>query len=278
MRVTGLVAPRVRAVRSAPPLDSWDPAPHAATMTTPSAVPVSTLRLLTVRDRAGFPSLRPFVDGEDLLLGYANPKGLDPDRLLPPLSTRLIPTRAGAPVVLGTCSCGEAGCGNLSARVRRDGDHVVWEPGGSRDETLDRAYRFDVRAYLDAVDDAAAERAPFPDADPTEDDAADTSGAVPTGALVPEGLGRRVARDVSHGLGLYSQVGGSLAAFHVARVDWVSAWPWESAEIEASVTADGGVQQVLRYAAEPGESETDLAARIARDLDGRRMPRPASHG
>lgn len=240
-------------------------------MTSPTDVPLSTLRLVTVLDRGGLPSLRPFVDDADLLLGYRNPKGLDPDALLPPLSTLLLPTRAGTEVVLGICACGEAGCGSMGARLRRDGADVLWEPGRHPEETLRRAYRFDLRTYLDAVDDAAADRAAYRAADPTDPDAADTSGTVPTGPTVAEGVGRRVARRVRRALRLHEQVSGSVALFHVAHVSWVSAWPWESPDVQASVMTDGA-QQVLTFTAATGEHEAEFAARVASDLDARRMP------
>ncbi|MFN8073886.1 MAG: hypothetical protein U0Q15_00530 [Kineosporiaceae bacterium] len=241
-------------------------------MSTLTDIPLSTLRLLTVLDRRGMPSIRPFVDDLDLLLGYQNPKGLDPDDLLPPLSTRLLPTRAGTPVLLGRCSCGEAGCGSLQARVRREGDDVVWEPTQAPDETLTRAYRFALRAYLDAVDDAASDRVAYRHADPTDDDATDTSGTVPLARTVPEGSGRRVARGIRRALRLYDQVNDTLSMFYVARLDWVSAWPWDSPDVQASVTTRG-LQETLTFTAQPDEDEDDFGRRVMKDLDTRRRPR-----
>lgn len=240
-------------------------------MTTHLTTSLSTLRLVTVLDRAGHPSLRPCVDGRDLLLGYANPKGLDPDALLPPLSTRLLPTREGATVVLGACACGETGCGSLSARVRREGGDVVWEPHRAPDETLDATYRFGLQAYLDAVDDATAARMAYPDADPV-DDATGGPDAVSTGDAVAEGLGRRVARDVRHALRLQEQVDAAVSLFHVARIDWVSAWPWSSPDVRASVTTNG-TQEVLTFVAQHDEDEDGFTRRVLVELDARRMPR-----
>lgn len=241
-------------------------------MTSRLDAPLSTLRLVTVLDRAGHPSLRPFVDGRDLLLGCANPKGLDPDALLPPLSTRLLPTREGATVVLGACACGETGCGSLSARVRRDGGDVVWEPHRAPDETLDATYRFGLQPYLDALDDATAARVAHPDADPTDDASASSSGAVPAGEPVAEGLGRRVARDVRRALRLHEQVDAAVSLFHAARVDWVSAWPWSSPDVRASVTTNG-TQEVLTFVAQHDEDEDGFTRRVLVELDARRMPR-----
>lgn len=153
------------------------------------------LRYDTTEDQL---TLRPFIDGQDLLSGYQNDRGRDPNILLPPLSTRLLPTRAGHTAIVGICACDEAGCGSLSLRIRRVHNEVVWEPSkAARDETLNRTYRFDLTEYLDAVDEAGE------------------------GPPAGEGQGRRVARAVELMLGRYDQQYEFMTLFHSAKIDWI---------------------------------------------------------
>jgi hypothetical protein len=187
-------------------------------------------------------TVRPFVDGIDILDGYRNSQGRDPDDLLPPLSTQLLPTRGGHPAILGVCSCGEPGCGSLAVSIRRAGSEVLWQPAEIAGyETLRRSYRFELVPYLEAVDTAA--------------------GDPPAG----EGTGRRVARRVRAALGMYDLRYGSLAMFHEARIDWISAWPWRSHAVKASVTTTAG-QTVHEYTAELDETEDQFAARVTAEL------------
>jgi hypothetical protein len=192
-------------------------------------------------------TLRPYVDGNDLLAEYQNSQGRDPDDLLPPLSSRLFPSGEGHLVIMGVCSCGEAGCGSLSFSIRREAGDVIWEPTPvAHDETLNRAYRFELRAYLDAIDGAA--------------------GDPPAG----EGAGRRVARMIRLRLGMYDQRYESLAVFHHARIDWVSAWPWTSDTVKVSVTnADG---QTVHEFTPQLETEAQFGARVMAELVRLRMP------
>lgn len=187
-------------------------------------------------------TLRPFVDGFDILDDYKHSQGRDPDDLLPPLSTHLFPTRGGHEAILGVCSCGEAGCGSLAVAIRRAGSEVTWGPAEAPGcETLSRSYRFELLAYLDAVDAAA--------------------GDPPAG----EGKGRRVARQVRRALEMYDQRYGTLRAFHEARIDWISAWPWTSHTVRASVTTAAG-QTVHEYTADLEESETQFASRVSAEF------------
>lgn len=203
---------------------------------------------LTLSVTSGLPTLRPVIDGRDLLGQHKNDHGLDPDRLLPPLSTILLPTRAPRRVMIGCCSCGETGCGSLALQSRRLGSQVLWEPDErAQYETLSRSYVFDLTQYLDAVDQASEDRP-------------------------GEGRGRRVARRVRQLLGLYDQAYDSLTIFQKVRVDWVSAWPWDSDVVRVSVSdADG--QQLLDYSPTLEESDAQLAVRIAADLGDRRYGR-----
>ena len=69
---------------------------------------MNTLRL-TYSITAGRATLRPFIDQTDFLSDHRNDQGLEPDRLLPPLSSVLLPTRTSRAVLIGCCSCGETG-------------------------------------------------------------------------------------------------------------------------------------------------------------------------
>jgi hypothetical protein len=193
-------------------------------------------------------TLRPYIDGQDLLASYKNDQGLDPDRLLPPLSSVLFPTKLGRSTLIGVCSCGETGCGSLTVHIRRVGSEVAWEPvDRPQYETLSRSYRFDLTQYLEAVDWAA-------------------------GDAPAEGRGRRVARMVRLMLGMYDQAYDSLTYFHTTRIDWISAWPWTSDVVKVSTsTADG--QVIREFNAGPTETDREFAARIAAELNDLRLGR-----
>lgn len=192
-------------------------------------------------------TLRPFIDGIDLLAGHRNSQGRDPDVLLPPLSTALLPTGASRGLILGVCSCGETGCGSLTLTLRRVKDAVVWEPGGDG-ETLTRSYQFDLVQYLDAIDAAAGDRA------------------------WGEGRGRRVARTVRVMLGSYYGKFESLSMFHSANLDWIGAWPWTSDVVKASVSNHEG-QKVYEFVAAADESDAEFAARVATEINQMLLPR-----
>lgn len=176
---------------------------------------------------------------------YRNDQGLDPERLLPPLSSLLLPTRTGRRVLIGCCSCGETGCGSLALRLRRLGSVVLWEPDDhSQYESLSRTFSFDLTQYLDAVDDAAGDRP-------------------------GEGRGSRVAREVRLMLGLDDQSNESLTIFQSVPLDWISAWPWDSDLVRVSLT-DASGQDVLEFVAAPGESDQAFAVRVAMQINERR--------
>jgi hypothetical protein len=189
------------------------------------------------------PQLRPQVNGHDLLSDYRNDRGLDPERLLPPLSAVLLPTRAGQIALIGACSCGVAACGSLSMRVRRIGSEVVWEPvEDAEDETLARQYRFTLVDYLNALDNAAEDRP-------------------------AEGQGRRVARLVQQMLRRYDQRNDTSAVFERAWIDWIGAWPWTSSTVQASVNVVGDDdQRLLEFGPGPRETDRHFAARVAAEL------------
>jgi hypothetical protein len=231
-----LVERRVHSVAFARPL-SWDAAPDADSM--------NRLRLRYDIDDDQ-PTLRPVIDGNDLLAGCRNSRGLDPDRLLPPVSALLLATRGGHTALIGVCGCGQTGCGSLSVRIWRAGGEVVWEPEPRpRYETIARSYRFDLLPYLDAVDRAA--------------------GDPPAG----EGRGRRAARAARVRLGLYDQSYQEHALPGVS-LDWVSAWPWTGDTVQAALsTAEG--QQVIEFTPNLRESEDAFAARVATDIEQLRL-------
>ena len=209
----------------------------------------TSLSLRTVVDDVG-PALRPYAGDVDVLDLHANDRGVDPDDLLPPLSGLLLPTSEGRTVIVGVCSCGEAGCGSLSMRVRRRGGTVLWEPADdAREETLERPFAFDLVQYLDELDRAAGDRP-------------------------GEGRGRRVARSVRLLLRGYDELYGALVMFHERRVDWIGGWPWDTDVVRASVSGPGG-QTVLEFAPYPRETDDHFARRIAADLTQRRMPAAA---
>jgi hypothetical protein len=119
------------------------------------------------------PSTRLTINGVDLLTSQRPDGGggeplqflpPDPAVLLPPDSPALLASTVPSHAMVGICSCGEPGCNSLWAQVRRDGRQVVWEPDpNSPRRTLDTTYRFDLIAYLDSVDAAAAAVLAWPD-------------------------------------------------------------------------------------------------------------------
>lgn len=177
----------------------------------------------------GSASLRPVIDGSDLLARHRNGRGVDPDRLLPPLASSLSPTRRAHRAVVGSCACGDTGCGSLSLQIRRHGGQVTWGPAetGVR-ETISQTFCFELEAYLDAVDDAAADRP-------------------------GEGQGRRVARAATSLLREYADVMGD-EPHRPPGIDWVHGFPYDSPAINACLAV--GEQQHL-YEIHPLPAETD---------------------
>jgi hypothetical protein len=207
----------------------------------PTARSVSGLELrLKLVD--GVPSLRPVIDGEDLLSGYANSEGRDPDELLPPLSGVLLPTAIGRRALIGSCGCGEIGCGALAVLVRRDRATVTWGPVSSPGpETLSRTYRFELEQYLDAIDGASRDRP-------------------------GEGRGRALARTILVGLRDYDDRYGKRFG---ADIDWVSGGRWGDDDVQASLSTDGG-QEISTFAPDSGESDEQFASRVVSALNQQR--------
>jgi hypothetical protein len=81
----------------------------------------------------------------------------DPADLLPPFSRALLPSAAPVPLMIGICGCGYDGDYSLWVSLRRDGDEVVWEPIPVTEHghcSVRETWRFDLVAYLDAIDAA----------------------------------------------------------------------------------------------------------------------------
>lgn len=191
-------------------------------------------------------SLRPIIDGVDLLSHYRNSTGLHPDALLPPVSSVLLPTRAGRSVNLGACSCGEVGCGSVRANIRRHGNVAIWEPTARiRDESISRTYRFDLLDYLDAIDAAAGDRP-------------------------GEGRGPRIARMVELRLGRKDQRVPRLPTLMGVSVDWVTAWPWTTDKVRAAISWDDGYER-MEFGPLPRESDEHYAGRIIEHLHDRML-------
>jgi hypothetical protein len=103
-----------------------------------------------------------FLDGVDILLtsprvGSSEFLPPDPTGLLPPDSRVLLASAVPSDAMIGTCTCGVAGCGSLWMRVRRDGGRVLWEPHPRPPRsTIDRPWIFQLGPYLDAIDAGTA--------------------------------------------------------------------------------------------------------------------------
>ena len=208
----------------------------------PAVRPVNRLRFIFETVGPNTPQLRPQVDGHDLLSDYRYRQGLDPERLLPPLSAVLLPTRAGRVVLIGVCSCGHTGCGSLAMLVRRVGAEVVWGAvADPRHESIARRYRFALVDYLEALDNAAEDRP-------------------------GEGQGRRVARLVNVMLRQYDDQFEEVPLFDEARIDWPRASQWTSPTVRAGVSGPAG-QRVLEFNPGPRESERHFAARVVTEVD-----------
>jgi hypothetical protein len=96
--------------------------------------------------------LRPGADNQWLMYKPADPVGL-----LPPDSRLLLPSATPSRAMVGICSCGVTGCDSLWLQVRRDGDDVWWEPFTVQiGHSVDTAWRFGLRQYLDAIDAGTA--------------------------------------------------------------------------------------------------------------------------
>src|SRR5699024_6619010 len=65
-----------------------------------------------------------------------------------------LPAAVPRPAMVGVCGCREAGCNSLWMQVRRTGDTVIWEPDPTSEHaTINTTWRFELRQYLDAVDE-----------------------------------------------------------------------------------------------------------------------------
>ena len=106
------------------------------------------------------PELIARIDGRDVLGELWDSLGPDPDLLLGPASP-LIPTDEGADVVLRVNLCGDADCGSVLARLRRDEREVVWDHFRWRNGVALPGlgpFRFDATEYSDEVERADRER------------------------------------------------------------------------------------------------------------------------
>jgi len=213
-------------------------------MTSPEAPVAPPLNVLSFRfvledvepDRGGGgdATLRPVIDGVDVLDSAPSLIGRDPDALLGP-SLDLLPSFDGCDVAVGVCTCGELGCDAFRVVVRRDGDVVRWSPS-DRGQTVRQTYVFGLVRYLDALDAARALRP-------------------------HEGRGRRIAHEIRGRFGARYGVDRPLIQSW-ARIEWVSSWPWTSDTVRACVEPSGGPQDVLDLAPLPGESDHEAAVRI----------------
>jgi hypothetical protein len=74
---------------------------------------------------AGWPQLILSVDGEELFSPDDEGIGVDPSELTGDDGALL--TDSERIVILRLCECGESGCGFIEVRIRRDGNHYVWD-------------------------------------------------------------------------------------------------------------------------------------------------------
>ncbi len=89
--------------------------------------------------------VRPVIDGIDLLRDMADDLlGLDPPQLFrqPALSR-------GGNLVVGRCSCGDAGCGAVRVDVEVADRFVTWQFG------TERSYHFELQQYLECIERAS---------------------------------------------------------------------------------------------------------------------------
>jgi hypothetical protein len=226
-------------------------------MTLPDAPTAPHLNVLSFRfvldegdpdDEGANATLRPVVDGVDLLDGVRLIRGCDPDDLLGTRARHLLPLAGSSDAAVGVCTCGELGCGSFRISVSRRGDVVEWGAAACG-QTITGTYRFGLVAYLDALEQAKALR-PY------------------------EGRGRRVARIVTQRLS--SEPDGVEHPLLPGRtqVDWVSAWPWTSDVVRACVVPPGSDQQVLDFPPLPDEDDAAFAERVAQRLEELAWPSP----
>jgi len=89
--------------------------------------------------------VRPVIDGIDLLRDMGDDLlGLDPPQLFrqPALSR-------GGDLVVGRCSCGDAGCGAVRVDVEVADRSVTWQVG------TERTYHFELQQYLECIERAS---------------------------------------------------------------------------------------------------------------------------
>lgn len=93
--------------------------------------------------------VRPEIDGFDLLRGLADDSlGIDPPEFFrqPSLSS-------GGELLVGRCSCGVVGCGDVQVDVAVTNQLVTWQVRAAQ------AYQFELHQYLESVRSAAASTA-----------------------------------------------------------------------------------------------------------------------
>lgn len=185
--------------------------------------------------------LRPLVDGRDLLDGARLIKGCDPDDLLGRRALDLLPLAGCRAAAIGVCTRGELGCGSFHVLVSRHGGVVAWTPTPAG-QTTTEVYRFDLVAYLDALETAR-------------------------GLRPREGRGRRTAREVRRQLGEDDPDRPTQPLLLGAtQVDWVGAWPWTSDVVTAGLTAPDGKAEVLDFSPLPDEDDDRFSERIVQAL------------
>lgn len=225
---------------------SRDPAPHAATMTPTEAPTAPTLNVLSFRlvfvdvdpdlGDGAIATLRPMIDGVDVLDADPWVMGRDPDALLHADAPDLLPPGEGWELAIGVCTCGELGCGAFRVTVSRDGDVVRWSPSrGSH--TVPETYVFGLVAYLDELEAARALR-------------------------LREGRGRRIAHGIYRRLGARYGVNRPLLD-GPTRIYWVNSWPWTSDTVKARIEPHRDQQDLVEFAPLPAETDDEAAVRIA---------------
>lgn len=168
--------------------------------------------------------------------------GRDPADLLPPFSRALLPSAAPTPLMIGICGCGVAEDCSLWVSLRRDGDEVVWEPARVTEHghrSVRETWRFDLIAYLDAVDAA-------------------------TGPWAWESRARVVARELEDLAAGFLPRGIGPRGGHLRGAYADSDWP-EPDAVVVLTDEPGGGRSFARLPVEPHDTADDVLRRLADD-------------